>query len=77
MGLNPDQWYSIIRQLLLAAGAIAVFKGWVSSDTLTQIIGVIMTVVSSGLSLVFHSTAGQSIVAPASGAATPTGPPKS
>lgn len=76
MFLNADQWYSVIRQVLLAVGAIAVFKGWVSNDTLTQIAGVIMSVVSSGLSMIFHSTSGQSIVAPASGAASPTGPPK-
>lgn len=64
MGLNPDQWYSIIRQVLLALGAIAVYKGLISNDTLTQVVGAVMGLISSGLSLVFHSQAGTSLVAP-------------
>ena len=64
MGLNADQWYSVIRQVLLAIGAVAVYKGWFSNDQLTTIVGAVATVVSSALSFIFHSNAGQSLVTP-------------
>lgn len=66
MGLNADQWYSLIRQILLAVGMLAVYKGWLNNDQLTEIVGAVTSIISSGLSLVFHSNAGQSITAPKS-----------
>lgn len=74
--MNWDQLYSIIRQILLLAGGILVTKGWVDGNTMNEIVGIGMSIISSGLSLIFHMNAGQSLVAPATGGATPTGPPR-
>lgn len=74
--MNWDQFYSALRNFLLAIGMLLVSKGWFSADTMSGIVGLIISSIAFVLSQVFHMQTGQSLVAPASGAATPTGPPK-
>lgn len=46
----------ILRSVLSAAGGIAVSKGWIGADTSTAIIGALITLGSTGWSIVHHVT---------------------
>jgi hypothetical protein len=50
---------SLLRQALMAAGAVVVSKGWLDGDTLTQLVGAIIAAVSSGLSLINAKSAAE------------------
>lgn len=39
---------SIVRHVLTAVGGIAVAKGYIDSDTLTQVVGAVVTLVGAG-----------------------------
>lgn len=62
--MNWDQIYSLIRNVLLALGAGLVAKGYLSADTLAEIVGGIVGALSVVLSQVFHTDKGQSLMAP-------------
>ena len=75
--MNWDQIYALIRNVLLALGAGLVAKGYLSTDTLSAIVGGVVGVISVILSQIFHSDQGQSLMPPKTpaageaGAATP------
>lgn len=70
--MNWDQTYSLIRNVLLALGAGLVTKGYLSADTLNMIVGGVVGLLSVALSQIFHLGDGQSIVATAPAATTPS-----
>lgn len=63
-GMNIDQFYSLIRNVLLVLGAGLVAKGTLSADTLSGIVGGVVAVISVVLSQIFHMGSGQSLTAP-------------
>lgn len=63
--MNWDQIYSLIRNVLLGLGATLVSKGILSEETLVAIVGGVVALLSVGLSMVFHSDKGQSLMPPA------------
>lgn len=62
--MNWDQIYSLIRNVLLTLGAGLVTKGYVSADTLLEIVGGVVGLISVAMSQIFHMDSGQSLVAP-------------
>jgi hypothetical protein len=50
---------SLLRQALMAAGAVVVSKGWLDGDALVQVVGAIIAAVSSGLSLINAKSAAE------------------
>ena len=76
--MNWDQIYALIRNVLLALGAGLVTRGYLSTDTLSAIVGGAVGVISVILSQIFHSDQGQSLLppkAPAAGEAASSAPP--
>jgi len=48
--MNSDQIGGIIRAILGVVGGIFVTKGWVSADTLSTVVGVIVAAATAGWS---------------------------
>lgn len=49
--MSSEVIFSFIRQALMFGGSFVVTKGFVDADTLTTVVGAIMTLVSSGFSI--------------------------
>lgn len=60
--MNWDQIYSLIRSVLLSVGMFAVTHGWATQAQLEAIVGGVVALVAVGLSMIFHSEKGQSLM---------------
>lgn len=49
--MNNEQFASIVRQILLAAGGFAVSKGWTDNETMVQIVGGLSIVIAGAWAL--------------------------
>lgn len=62
--MNWDQIYSLVRNVLLSLGTALVTKGILSADELNAIVGGVVALLAVGLSMIFHSDKGQSLMPP-------------
>jgi hypothetical protein len=53
--MNRDQVMSIIRQILMFGGGVAVSRGWIDSETLLAVVGAIVALAGTAWSLWFHA----------------------
>jgi hypothetical protein len=61
--MNTEQVTSLIRQILLFGGGIAVGKGWIDNETMLAIVGALVTLATSAWA--FKTRTKASIVASA------------
>jgi hypothetical protein len=69
--MNRDQVLSLIRNILMFAGGVAVSRGWIDNETMLEIVGAAATVGTAIWALIFHAGANKAdAVAVATGTAT-------
>lgn len=56
--MNTEQFWSLVRSVLISAGGGLVLKGYVDAGTMTAIVGALVTILSAGYGIYTKRKAG-------------------